>query len=84
MGIVNVEVADSMPDGWKCWLQWQNIVASENLVEIRAIESDAGEYMGYIRAVARRREDAKLDAVIQSIPTSYTAQPLFRSRAKYS
>jgi len=42
MGIVNVELADSMPEGWKFWLQWQNVIAPENLVEIRAIESDAG------------------------------------------
>jgi len=42
MGIVNVEPADSMPDGWQFWLQWQNVVAPENLAEIRALESDAG------------------------------------------
>lgn len=26
-GIVNVDVADSMPDGWRFWLQWQRVVA---------------------------------------------------------
>ena len=80
-GIVNVELADSMPDGWKFWLQWQNVVAPGNLPEIRTIESDAGEYMGYVRAVARRRLDAKLDAIIETIPTSYTVQPLLRMGA---
>ena len=82
MGIVNVELADSMPEGWQLWLQWQNVVAPENLTEIRAIEADAGEYLGYVRAVARRRQDAKLDEIIQSVPTTYTAQPLFRSASK--
>lgn len=79
MGIVNVELADNMPDGWKSWLQWQNVVAPDNLAEARAIESDGGAYMGYVRVVARRRQDAKLDEIVQSVPTAYTAQPLLRS-----
>lgn len=78
MGLVNVELADSMPDGCKFWVEWQNVVAPENFTEIRAIEGDAGELMGYIRAVARRRHDAKLDEIIQSVPTTYTAQSLLR------
>jgi SAM-dependent methyltransferase len=79
MGLVKVELADSMPDGWKFWLQWQNVVAPANFAEIRAIERDAGEFMGYVRAVARRRLDAKLDEIIQSVPTKYVAQLVFRS-----
>jgi len=78
MGIVNVEVADPMAEGWKFWLQWQAVVAPENLIEIGAVESDAGDYIGYVRAVARRRVDAKLDEIIQSVPTTYEARPLLR------
>jgi len=78
MGLVNVELADSMPDGWKFWLQWQNVVAPENFPEIRAIEEDAGKLMGYVRAIARRRPGAKLDEIIQSAPTTYTRQPVLR------
>jgi hypothetical protein len=71
-----------MPDGWKLWLQWQNVVAPENLTEIRAVESDAGESIGYIRAVGRRREDATLDEIIQSLPAKYEAHPLLREISK--
>lgn len=78
-GIVDVEVADSMPDGWRIWLEWQAVVAPENLVEIRAIEDDAGEYMGYVRVLGRRRQDAKVDPIIHSIPATYVPQPLLRS-----
>ena len=78
MGLVNVELADSMPDGWKFWVEWQNVVAPGNLTEIRAIEADSGKLMGYTRAVARRRQDAKLDEAIQSVPTTYTRQSLLR------
>jgi SAM-dependent methyltransferase len=77
-GILDVELADCMPQGWQFWLQWQKVVAPENLIEIRAVESDGGSYLGYVRAVGRRRLDAKLDDVIQSIPAEYNAQPLLR------
>jgi SAM-dependent methyltransferase len=77
-GILDVELADSMPQGWQFWLQWQKVVAPENLIEIRAVESDGGSYLGYVRAVGHRRLDAKLDDVIQSIPAEYNAQPLLR------
>lgn len=78
-GIVNVELSDTMPDGWQFWLQWQNVVSPENLEEICAIESDAGDYIGYVRVAARRRQEVKLDEIIQSVPTTYAAKPLFRS-----
>lgn len=35
--------------------------APENLVEIHALESDRGSYLGYVRAIGRRRPDVKLD-----------------------
>jgi len=77
--IVDVELADSMPDGWRFWLEWQAEVAPNNLVEIRAIEADAGKYMAYVRVAGRKRQDAKVDEIIQSIPTTYVPQPLLRS-----
>ena len=78
-GIVDVELADSMPDGWRFWLQWQDVVAPENSVELLAVEEDAGRYLGYVRAIARRRQDAKLDEIIQSVPSKYVAQSVFRA-----
>lgn len=80
-GAVNVELADTMPDGWRFWVQWQNVIAPDNLAEICAIEGDAGEFLGYVRVTARRRQDARLDEIIQSVPATYTAQPVFRSAA---
>src|SRR4051794_14355893 len=41
-GAVDVELADSMLDGWKLWLDWQNLVAPDNQVEIEAIQADRG------------------------------------------
>jgi hypothetical protein len=72
-------LADSMPDGWQVWLEWQAAVAPTNLVEIRAVESDAGNYLGYVRVAGRRRQDAKLDGMVDSIHANYIAQPHLRS-----
>src|SRR5215471_14837681 len=60
-GILDIELADSMPKGWRLWLQWQEIVAPENHVEIHAVQSDQGSCLGYVRAIGHRRPEAKLD-----------------------
>ncbi|HTG43410.1 MAG TPA: methyltransferase domain-containing protein, partial [Verrucomicrobiae bacterium] len=41
-GIVNVEIADDLPDGWREWLDWHRIICPENATEIQAVETDAG------------------------------------------
>jgi hypothetical protein len=69
-----------MPDGWRAWLDWQHAVAPDNAIEIRTLEDDRGQYLGYVRAVARRRLDARLDEPIRSVPTHYTNHPVLRER----
>jgi SAM-dependent methyltransferase len=78
-GILAVELADSMPDGWKVWLNWHQTHYPDNLAEIVALEGDQGRYLGYVRVVGRRQAEAQLDALIVSIPTEYTKTPLLRS-----
>ena len=41
-GLVDVELADLMPDGWQLWLEWQKTVAPDNSIEIAVLESDRG------------------------------------------
>jgi len=78
-GIVDIELANSMADGWKHWLEWQQFIAPHNLPEIEALEADQGEHLTYIRCVARRRTGAILDPILTSIPAQYTSRPLLRS-----
>jgi cyclopropane fatty-acyl-phospholipid synthase-like methyltransferase len=59
-GLVDVEVADTMPDGWRLWLDWHKTGFPDNTAEIRAVETDAGRTLGYVRAVGRRRADAQI------------------------
>jgi SAM-dependent methyltransferase len=80
-GIVAIEVADTMADGWQRWLEWQRTVSPDNSAEIGAVEADQGRYLGYIRLVARRRGDAKLEDycwpdTMRSFPVQYTKKPL--------
>jgi hypothetical protein len=79
-GILDVELADSMPDGWHRWLDWHRVVAPDNRAEIEALEADRGTNLGYIRLVGRRRRDVQLPELIVSLPAQYTRAPLLRGQ----
>ncbi len=78
-GIMTIETSDTLPDGWKRWLDWHRLVAPHNSVEINAVEADQGRYLGYTRLVGRRRADVKLEDPVTSIPGEYTSHPVLRS-----
>jgi hypothetical protein len=54
---------DVLPDGWKLWLQWEKarkLVEGEKaslLSDIQVLEADQGRYMGFIRMVARKKQE---------------------------
>lgn len=77
-GLVDVEVADSMADGWERWIDWQRIVSPSNETELATVAADRGRYLGYVRVVGRLRADARLEEPILSIPTQYEEVPLLR------
>lgn len=77
-GILEVEVADTMPEGWRRWLDWQRAACPDNATEIAAVEADAGRNLGYVRAVGRRRVDVQPDQPIADIPVEYALAPLLR------
>ena len=73
-----VELADTMPDGWRAWLDWQQSICPDNHKEIKALEADRGRYLAYVRLVGRRRADVQLEGPIVSMPAQYTKKPLLR------
>lgn len=75
-----IDLADSMPDGWQRWLDWQRFIAPENEAEIQALEADRGDYLGYYRLIGRLRGETTLAAHTQSVQTVYTKAPLLRER----
>lgn len=77
-GIVDVEIADSMPDGWRLWLEWHRTVAPENRLEIDTLEADGGSHLGYNRLVGRRRPNACLNEPLVTMPSSYVRKPMLR------
>jgi cyclopropane fatty-acyl-phospholipid synthase-like methyltransferase len=81
-GILAVETADTMPDGWQAWLIWQQTIYPDNRPEIEALKADQGSYLGYVRTVGRRLPEAKLEEPITSFPAQYTRKPLVRSANK--
>lgn len=77
-GILDIEKADVFPEGWRLWLDWLRIVAP-NATDIAALETDAGRYLGYVRVVGRRRNEAQLMEPVISVPTQYVKKPLLRA-----
>jgi len=77
-GIVDIELADTLPEGWRFWRDWQLVIAPDNVAEIDALEADRGSYLGYVRVVGRRRSGVQLEEPIVSVPTQYTKRPLLR------
>jgi SAM-dependent methyltransferase len=78
--IMDIDLADTMPDGWQLWLDWHRAVAPDNEAEIKALDADRGNYLGYVRLVGRRRADVKLAEHIVSLPIQYTKKPLLRGQ----
>lgn len=77
-GILDITVADTMPDGWRRWLDWQELVAPGNVTEIQTVKADRGAYLGYVRVVGRRRSGVELEEPTTSVPPHYVQQPLLR------
>ena len=77
-GIVDVEVADMLPDGWRLWVAFVQHVGPDNATEIQALESDAGRNLGFVRVLGRRRAEAMLHDPVTSVPALYQQHPLLR------
>jgi SAM-dependent methyltransferase len=77
-GIMDIELADTLPDGWRLWLDWHKAVAPDNTAEINALEADRGDYLGYVRLVGRRQHKVALEDPIVSFPAQYSKKPLLR------
>lgn len=58
-GLVSVESADLMPNGWKHWLTSDSLCTEWRGQEGDAelLRADAGRYLGFARLVARRKPD---------------------------
>ena len=77
-GLVDVTLADTMADGTQRWVDWQRVVAPDNLAEIDAVGADAGDYLAYVRVVAAR-SSVTADEPVTSVNTTYAPQPLLRT-----
>ncbi len=57
-GNLDVEHADSIPQGWKYWLKWQELLLQNGFPydakETELLRQDAGRSLGFTRLVARK------------------------------
>src|SRR5262249_32792815 len=77
-GILDVSVADTLPDGWRYWRDWIRLVAPANQIELRALDADAGGTFSYVRAVGHRRPGVSVFDPNVTMSAEYTKQPLLR------
>lgn len=58
--LIDLELADTLPDGWRLWLQWEKAIEATGIghfpSDAETLEADGGEYIGFVRMVARRKE----------------------------
>lgn len=79
---MDIDVAETMQDGWQVWLDCTrpHFVTTR---EINTLEADRGRYLGYIRVVGRRRPGAKFEDcwpdAMRSMPVQYSRKPLLRT-----
>jgi len=59
-GLVDVVLAEAMPDGWRAWLQFEKAADAAGTNQFpsdqEALEADGGRYIGFVRMIGRRKE----------------------------
>lgn len=56
-GLVSVATCETMPDGWRYWLRWAELNGASDWY-IEAIRKDAGQFLGYVKALGVRSPNA--------------------------
>jgi len=58
-GIVNIEVAEIIPEGWKLWLEWEQIRDGAGFSgfpsDVETISEDAGEYLSFVLFILKTK-----------------------------
>ncbi len=56
--LVDIEVADLVPDGWQLWLHYDELLAqlldNYDTADLEALRQDRGHHVGLTRMLARR------------------------------
>jgi SAM-dependent methyltransferase len=76
--LIDIEVADAMPEGSERWLQWQRVICPENHLELATVEADQGRNIGYARVIGRRRPGEVFDITDHTMPANYVKASLLR------
>lgn len=62
---LDMVVVDILPDGWRWWLQFEKacVEAGTNIFpsDAETLEADGGEYLAFIRMVACRKDDDRME-----------------------
>ena len=60
---LDLESAELLPEGWELWVQWHEFLEAsgsrnrpDEVEELAQLRADGGRHLGFVRMVARRRE----------------------------
>ena len=58
-GLMQVDTAIAVEDGWRLWLEWEKVRDGEGLTgypsDVPALEADSGKFLGFLVLVAQRK-----------------------------
>jgi SAM-dependent methyltransferase len=64
-GLVDIETAETVEEGWKLWLDWERIRNGGGFTgfpsDAETIEKDAGRYIGFVRLMLKKRPREKTE-----------------------
>jgi len=82
-GLVDIQHAEELADGWRLWLDWAEAVDSSPWY-CDMLRADAGRYLGYVGLVSTRVPGRPLaeyawPATLRSMAGAYERKPLLRA-----
>jgi cyclopropane fatty-acyl-phospholipid synthase-like methyltransferase len=64
-GLVDLELAETVKDGWKLWRDWERIRNGGGFTgfpsDVEVLEKDAGRYIGFVKLVLKKRPREKAE-----------------------
>lgn len=79
-GLVAIEHAGDVPDGWRMWREWADATEAAGWYR-EMLEADAGRYLGYVGLTSKRIAGRPLaeyawPSTLRSLPVQYERHPL--------
>src|SRR5262249_28656782 len=73
--ILDIELADTLPDGWRYWRGWVKGIPPPDETENPGLGGGAGGHLRYVRGGGRRRAGGRLFDPLTAVPVAGPEKP---------